>query len=57
MDYEPGSGLLDRFVDLPPFAGQGIWPLPIDPGDTPHLKLSVRGCISTSAGIIIRAAQ
>ncbi|UFN49024.1 class I SAM-dependent methyltransferase [Roseomonas sp. OT10] len=54
MDWEAGDGVLDRFVDLPPYPLQKGWPLAIAP-DAPHLKLAVHGCVATSAGLILRA--
>ncbi|MFT8243456.1 SAM-dependent methyltransferase [Roseomonas sp. BN140053] len=55
MDFDPGTGVMDKFVDLPPYPLNPAWPLPID-AEAPHLKLSVQGIITTSAGIIVRAA-
>ncbi|MFC0409948.1 class I SAM-dependent methyltransferase [Roseomonas elaeocarpi] len=55
FDFAIGNGVLDRFVDLPPYARNEEWPFPVDSGETPHLKLSVRGCVSTSAALIVRA--
>ena len=54
MDWTAGEDALDRFVDLPPYPPAAGWPLaPLH--DTPHLKLSVQGCVATSAGLILRA--
>lgn len=52
MDFDPGDGILDAFVDLPPFAHlDGSLTMP----DTPHLRLSLGGHVATSIGMIIRA--
>lgn len=54
INYDAGSGVLDMFIDTPPF--------PHDPHpmlsypDCPHLRLNVDGFPATSIGIIIRAA-
>ena len=56
LDDAHGAGLMDRFVDLPPFApGPGQAAPPLGATLPPHLRLSVRGYPVTSAGIIIRA--
>lgn len=49
FDFDPGSGMIDRLVDLPP------WKHPLLTPPYAHLKLSVDGFTCTSAGIIIRA--
>lgn len=52
VDFAGGEGLLDRFVDLPPFHNpDGSQAVP----DAPHLRLSLRGHVATSIGLIIRA--
>ncbi len=57
LDDAQGSGMLDRYVDLPPFApGPGQDASPLGALDPSHLRLSVRGYPATSAGIVIRAA-
>jgi 2-polyprenyl-3-methyl-5-hydroxy-6-metoxy-1,4-benzoquinol methylase len=53
VDFAAGGGLLDGYVDLPPF-------LPIDIFSprrraAPHLRLSIDGFPATSIGLIIRA--
>lgn len=48
-----GEGLLDQFVDLPPYE---YHPFALGPLHPPHLRLNFRGRIVTSAGIIIRKA-
>ncbi len=40
VDYDPGAGLADGFIDVPPY------------GDDPHLKLQMAGYVSTSIGLI-----
>lgn len=52
VDFDTGSGVLDRFVDLPPFSGKDRHPLV---PDTPHLRLAFREHVATSIGLIIRA--
>lgn len=53
VDFDGGSGVLDRFVDLPPFnTPEGHQAVP----DAPHLKLSFRGHVATSIGLLVRAA-
>jgi len=54
MDFSPGSGVLDGFIDLPPFS-QTDASLPV--ADTPHLRLSLDGFVATSVGMIIRAKR
>jgi SAM-dependent methyltransferase len=53
LDFDPGSGVLDGFVDIPPFARQ-LPPGPPDP-KVPHLKLGIDGFPATSIALIIRA--
>lgn len=53
FDDAGGEGLLDQFVDLPPYQ---YHPFPLGPLHPPHLRLAFRGRIVTSAGIIIRKA-
>jgi SAM-dependent methyltransferase len=47
FDFDPGSGIIDRLVDLPPWRHDLLGPA------YAHLKLSVDGFTCTSAGIII----
>lgn len=42
LDFNPGDGLLDAYVDLPPYL------------DEPHLKVALEGFVTTSFGIIVR---
>jgi SAM-dependent methyltransferase len=53
FDFDPGSGIIDRFIDLPPDLPPWSHE-PLTPGYA-HLKLSIDGFTCTSAGIIIRA--
>jgi SAM-dependent methyltransferase len=54
IDFDPGDGVLDRFVDLPPFAeANGAQVVP----DTPHLRMAMSEHVATSIGIIIRKAR
>jgi SAM-dependent methyltransferase len=55
LDFDPGSGVLDGFVDVPPFGADGT-PLKALQ-ESPHLKLSVDGFICTSFGIIVRTGE
>lgn len=45
IDYSVGNGLIESFVDAPPFAFE------------PHLRLNLKGYISTSIGLIIQKGQ
>jgi SAM-dependent methyltransferase len=48
FDFHPGEGVIDRFVDLPPWSDLALTP------PHAHLRLSVDGFTCTSAGIVIR---
>ncbi|MBP0493389.1 methyltransferase domain-containing protein [Roseomonas sp. SG15] len=50
MDFGTGTGILDQFVDLPPYPGNDA-PLAIP--EAPHLRLSIQGLVSTSIGFIV----
>ncbi|WP_424134610.1 class I SAM-dependent methyltransferase [Roseomonas chloroacetimidivorans] len=50
VDFDPGTGVLDQFVDLPPYPNTA-WPLSIT--EPPHLRLSIRGLVATSLGFIV----
>ena len=49
FNFDPGGGIIDRFIDLPPWSDNLLGPA------AAHLKLSIDGFVCTSAGIIIRA--
>lgn len=51
FDFSPGDGILDRFVDLPPYRDNGLIPAQ----HHAHLKLLYDGYTCTSIGIIVRA--
>jgi len=53
IDYGPGRGVLDGYVDVPPYGRQRMdgFVLPV----APHLRLSVDGIPATSIGLVIRA--
>jgi SAM-dependent methyltransferase len=51
VDYDPGSDVLDQFVDLPPFPGHDF---PLQAPEPPHLRLAIGVHISTSIGLILR---
>ncbi|WP_245615259.1 SAM-dependent methyltransferase [Muricoccus aerilatus] len=50
MDFGTGTGILDGFVDLPPYPGNAS-PLAIP--EAPHLRLSIMGLVATSIGFIV----
>lgn len=52
LDFNIGSGVLDRFIDLPPYDSKIH-----QQGQEAHLKLLIDGFASTSFGIIIKKAQ
>lgn len=56
VDLDPGTGLLDQFVDQPPYGKADRWPLS-RPEETPHLRVLVEERIATSIGLIIRAKR
>jgi SAM-dependent methyltransferase len=53
FDFSPGDGVLDRFVDLPPYQDKNNILMPLD--HFAHLKLLLDGYTCTSIGIIIKA--
>jgi SAM-dependent methyltransferase len=53
IDYGPGRGLLDGYVDVPPFGRHRA--VGFAPPRPPHLRLSVDGIPATSLGLVIRA--
>lgn len=54
LDNPPAAGVLDRFVDLPPFPHEAS---PFDALDAPHLRLALDGYPVTSVGIVVKAGQ
>ena len=55
VDFDPGAGLLDQFIDQPPYgAAADRWPLS-QPAETPHLRALVEDRVATSIGLIIEA--
>jgi hypothetical protein len=52
LDVDPGSHMLDRFVDEPPYADWQTTPLT----QVKHLRLNLSGHASTSIALIIRKA-
>jgi 2-polyprenyl-3-methyl-5-hydroxy-6-metoxy-1,4-benzoquinol methylase len=56
LDFSLGSGVLDRFIDVPPYSW-GLEPpfaTLLTKEDEAHLKLSVEGFAVTSFGLVIR---
>jgi SAM-dependent methyltransferase len=51
FDFDRGDGVLDRFIDLPPFFGD----VRVPSQHTAHLKLLFDGFTCTSIGFIIKA--
>jgi hypothetical protein len=52
VDFDQGEGVLDAYVDLPPYAqhdGSSVV------ADAPHLRLSIGDHVATSVGFIVRA--
>jgi hypothetical protein len=45
VDWDPGDGVLDAFVDVPPF------------GADAHLRIALAGHVTTSFGIIVRRGR
>jgi len=53
LDLDHPALLFDQFVDVPPFSNERF---PVEQLQTPHLRLTVGGYVSTSVGMIIRKA-
>lgn len=53
LNLDAGTGMLDRFIDVPPYEHQaeGTMAFPM----SPHLRLSIDGFPVTSVGLIVRA--
>ncbi|WP_420139284.1 SAM-dependent methyltransferase [Sphingomonas sp.] len=54
FDFTLGSGVLDRFVDLPPYHGDLPPELADWLGPPAHLKMTIDGMIVTCIGLVIR---
>lgn len=54
LDFHPGDGAMDRFVDLPPWSHRMPPDLGALLGPQYHLKLAIGGHIATCFGIVIR---
>jgi 2-polyprenyl-3-methyl-5-hydroxy-6-metoxy-1,4-benzoquinol methylase len=56
LDFDYGTGPLDKFIDIPPYAGDPK----MDPtslvGNPLHLKLGIDGFVATCFGLIVRKA-
>lgn len=55
LDSHPGTGVLDRLVDLPPFPHEAASPFGVV--EAPHLRLALDGYPVTSVGIVVRARR
>ena len=53
FDFGTGGHVLDRFVDLPPFAHPAL----VDSTHYAHLKLAIDGYVCTSFGLIVRCGE
>ena len=53
VDFDTGEGVLDQFIDVPPFSHQDS--IRLQYPDPPHLRLSVDGFPATSIGLIAQA--
>ena len=53
IEYDTGEGVLDQFIDVPPFSHQDS--IRLQYPDPPHLRLSVDGFPATSIGLIAQA--
>jgi 2-polyprenyl-3-methyl-5-hydroxy-6-metoxy-1,4-benzoquinol methylase len=54
LNFDPGSKVLDRFIDLPPWSHDGKSRLDSWLADAVHLKVSADGFIATCLGIVVR---
>lgn len=54
LDFDVGGRPMDRFVDVPPFPGDGVLERMGAAGDCRHLKLAIDGFASTCFGLIVR---
>lgn len=57
LNFDLGTGVLDRFVDVPPYAaGEGLFDSRWADAPPAHLKLSIDGFACTSYGVIVKKA-
>jgi SAM-dependent methyltransferase len=54
LDYAHPPGIMDQFVDIPPFEEGRV---PLGHLSPPHLRLSIAGHAATSVGIVVIAGQ
>lgn len=54
LDFDVGARPMDRFIDLPPFPGDGTLERMKAADDCRHLKLAIDGFASTCFGLIVR---
>ncbi|WP_241671137.1 SAM-dependent methyltransferase [Dankookia rubra] len=54
LDHAHPPGIMDQFVDVPPFEEGRV---PLGPLTPPHLRLSIAGHPATSVGIVVIAGQ
>jgi SAM-dependent methyltransferase len=54
LDHAHPPGIMDQFVDVPPFEEGRV---PLGPLSPPHLRLSISGYAATSVGIVVIAGQ
>lgn len=54
LDHRHAPGILDQFVDVPPFEEDRV---PLGHLSPPHLRLSIAGYPSTSVGIVVVAGR
>ena len=57
LDFDLGTGVLDRFIDLPPWSHDLPPELNELIGHPAHLKLGVDGFVCTCFGILVRKAE
>ncbi len=53
IDFAEGEGVLDGYVDVPPFGDVPGWPAHLP--TAPHLRILLRGFVTTSLGIVVEA--
>jgi SAM-dependent methyltransferase len=57
VDYDPGDGLLDRFIDVPPWRDGTLELISSGLGEPQHLKVAIDGFVCTSIGLIVRKSE